>query len=185
MEMQVPQDQTPTLVLNEMWAGHAYSTLTPNKCQGNPTSLVRCRAPREGSICAADFAISMGHKFQGPLNGGFQTGGFPFVLFFVILGLCSIFSGFSRFVRGISLSLSAGILPIGPFPLSRPINPSKSTSEEQSRKGPRHNLDLSRNKWETPRFGNPRFSFSQTLWAPIDLITLPFLSMIACLQKFF
>ena len=43
-----------------------------------------------------------------------------------------------------------GIFPIGPFPLSRPI---KSTNEEQCRKGPRHNLDRSRKKWETPRFG--------------------------------
>ena len=47
---------------------------------------------------------------------------------------------------------SPGIFPICPFPLSRPIN---STYEEQSRKGPRHNLDLSRKKRETPRFGNP------------------------------
>ena len=31
----------------------------------------------------------------------------------------------------------------------------KSTYKEQSRKGPRHNLDLSRKKWETPGFGNP------------------------------
>ena len=54
-----------------------------------------------------------------------------------------------------------GIFPICPFPLSRPI---KSTYAEQSRKGPRHNLDPSRKKWETPRFGNPPvFSFSQ-LW---------------------
>ena len=34
--------------------------------------------------------------------------------------------------------------------------PIKSTYEEQSRKGPRHNLDLSRKQWETPRL-----SFSQ------------------------
>ena len=38
------------------------------------------------------------------------------------------------------------------FSLPRPI---KSTYEEQSRKGPRHNLDLSRKKWETPWFGTP------------------------------
>ena len=51
-----------------------------------------------------------------------------------------------------------GNFPICPFPLSRPI---KSTYEEQSRKGPRHNLDLSRKKWETPRVGNTPVSFSQ------------------------
>ena len=61
-----------------------------------------------------------------------------------IFPICSgIVRGFSRFA---------------PFPLSRPI---KSSYEEQSRKGLRHNLDLSRKKWETPGFGNPRFSFSQ------------------------
>ena len=74
----------------------------------------------------------------------------PFLSFFVLF--CPfwdfpIFLGFSRFARGWS-----GIFPIRPFPLSRPI---KSTYEEQSRKGPRHNLDLFRKKWETPGFGNP------------------------------
>ena len=49
-----------------------------------------------------------------------------------------------------------GIFPIRPFSLSR------SAYEEQSRKGPRHNLDLSRKKWETPRFGNPRFKLAST-----------------------
>ena len=52
-----------------------------------------------------------------------------------------------------------GDFPIRPFPLSRPI---KSTYKEQSRKGLRHNLDLSRKKWETPPvLEPPRFSFSQ------------------------
>ena len=40
----------------------------------------------------------------------------------------------------------------GALTLSRPI---KSTYEEQSRKGPRHNLDLSRKKWETPPVWKP------------------------------
>ena len=84
---------------------------------------------------------------QGPLNGGFQTGGvsrsglvLPFLSFF---GLSRFFWDFPD-LRGDG----SGIFPICPFPLSRPI---KSTYEEQSRKGPRHNLDLSRKKWETPR----------------------------------
>ena len=51
-----------------------------------------------------------------------------------------------------------GIFPISPFPPSRPIRLLSSTYEEQSRKGPRHNPDLSRPKWETPWFG-----FSQSL----------------------
>ena len=91
---------------------------------------------------------------QGPLNGGVSNGGvsrsglvLPFSSFFVLFGTFPDFSGIfpicSGMVRGFS-DLS--------FPLSRPI---KSTYEEQSRKGPRHNLDLSRKKWETPGFGNP------------------------------
>ena len=53
-----------------------------------------------------------------------------------------------------------GIFPIGPFPLSQPI---KSTYEEQSRKGPRHNLDHSRKKsGKHPGLETPRFSFSQS-----------------------
>ena len=49
--------------------------------------------------------------------------------------------GSSRFLR---------IFPVGPFPLSWP---STSTYKQHSRKGPRHNQDFSRRKWETPRFG--------------------------------
>ena len=91
---------------------------------------------------------------QGPPNGGVSNGGvsrsglvLPFSSFFVLFGTFPIFLGFSRFARD-----GPGIFPIGPFPLSRPI---KSTYKEQSRKGPRHNPDLSRKKWETPGFGNP------------------------------
>ena len=51
-----------------------------------------------------------------------------------------------------------GIFPIRPFSLSRPI---KSTYEEQSRKGPRHNLDLSRKSGKHPALETPQFSFSQ------------------------
>ena len=87
-------------------------------------------------------------------RGGFKRESFPiwtcpsfFVLFrpfwdfpdfFGIFPICpGTLRGFSRFVL---------------LPLSRPIN---SAYEEQSRKGLRHNLDLSRKKWETSRFGNP------------------------------
>ena len=83
---------------------------------------------------------------QGPPNGGgFQTGGVPFLSFLGtsrffsrIFPICSgMVRGFPRFVPFLFLGLF------------------KSTYEEQSRKGPRHNLDLCRKKWETPRFGNP------------------------------
>ena len=83
--------------------------------------------------------------------GCFKRGGFPiwtcpsfFVLFLSFWDFPGDFPDL--------LGDGPGIFPICPFPLSRPI---KSTYEEQSRKGPRHNLDLSRKKWETPGFGNP------------------------------
>ena len=71
-------------------------------------------------------------------RGCFKRGGFPiwtrplFLSFFVL----------SRFFWDFPdlLGDGPGIFPIRPFSLSRPI---KSTYEEQSRKGPRHNLDLS------------------------------------------
>ena len=81
----------------------------------------------------------------------FQTGGFPdldfFFLFCPFLSFWD-FPGDFPDLRGDG----PGIFPIGLFPLSQPI---KSTYEEQSRKGPRHNLDHSRKKWEAPGFGNP------------------------------
>ena len=64
-------------------------------------------------------------------------------------GTFPIFPGFSRFVRGLSGDFPD--LSFSSFP--RLLN---STYEEQSRKGLRHNPDLSWKKWETPRF-----SFSQ------------------------
>ena len=89
-------------------------------------------------------------------GGGFQTGGFPdldlFLSFFVLFCPFWDFPDFCRDYPDL-LGDGPGIFPIRPFSLSRPI---KSTCEEQSRKGPRHNLDLSRKKLETPRL-----SFSQ------------------------
>ena len=88
-----------------------------------------------------------------PINGGVSNGGvsrsglvLPFLSLF---GLSRFFWDFPDLRRD-----GPGIFPICPLPLSQPIN-IKSTYEEQSRKGPRHNLDLSRKKWETPGFGNP------------------------------
>ena len=72
-------------------------------------------------------------------RGAFKRGGFPM------------------------LGDSSGIFPICPFPLSRPKN---SAYEEQSRKGPRHNPDLSRKK----KVGNP------PVWQPPSLACLSFLS---------
>ena len=97
---------------------------------------------------------------QGPLNGGVSNGGvsrsglvLPFLSFFVLFGTFPIFLGLPDL-----LGDGPGIFPICPFPLSRPI---KSTYEEQSRKGPRHNLDLSQKSGKHPGLETPRFSFSQ------------------------
>ena len=110
-----------------------------------------------GSLISVPLALRV---CQGPLNGGVSNGGFPdldlsflFCPFLSFLGLSRFFWDFPDL-----LGDSPGIFPICPFPLSRPI---KSTYyEEQSRKVPRHNLDLSRKKWETPGFGNPPVSQS-------------------------
>ena len=89
-------------------------------------------------------------------RGGFKRGGFPIWTCPSFLVLFCPFWDFPDF-SGI-FPICSGIFPISPFPLCRPI---KSTYEEQSRKGPRHNLDLSQKKWETPGLETPRFSFSQ------------------------
>ena len=95
-----------------------------------------------------------GHS-RAAKRGCFKRGGFPIWTcpsFFVLFCPFLSFLGLSRFFWDFPdlLGDGPGIFPIRPFSLSRPI---KSTYEEQSRKGPRHNRDLSRKKWETPRFG--------------------------------
>ena len=84
-----------------------------------------------------------------PLNGGVSNGGvsrsglvLPFLSFFVLFGTFPIFPGFFPICSGWSADF-----PDRPFSLSRLF---KSTYEEQSRKGLRHNLDLSRKKWKPP-----------------------------------
>ena len=96
-------------------------------------------------------------------GGGFQTGGFP------DLDLSFLFCPFWDFpdfsgIFPISSGDSPGIFRIRPFSLSRPI---KSTYEEQSRKGPRRNLDLSRKK-----VGNP------PVWKPPGLASLKILILL-------
>ena len=111
-------------------------------------------------------AIAIVRFCQGPLNGGVSNGGvsrsglvLPFCPFLSFFGTFPIFPGFPDL-----LGDGAGIFPIRPFPLSRPI---KSTYEEQSQKGLRHNPDLSRKKWEPPGLQTPRFSFSQAKKEPL------------------
>ena len=93
----------------------------------------------------------MGRQAGGVSNGGLPDldSSFLFSPFLSFLGLSQFFWDFPDL-----LGDGPGIFPICLFPPSRPLM-NKSTYEEQSRKGPRHNLDLSRKRWETPRFGNP------------------------------
>ena len=95
------------------------------------------------------------------------------------LGLADLLQNFPDFPirysraakRGVSnggVSRSGLVLPFLSFlGLSQffwDFPPIKSTCEDQSRNGPRHNLDLSRKKWETPPgLETPRFSFSQAI----------------------
>ena len=104
---------------------------------------------------------------QGPLNGGASNGGvsrsglvLPCLSFFVLFGTFPIFWDFPDLVRD-----GLGIFPIGPFPLSRPI---KSTNEEQSRKGPRHNPDRSRTKVGNPPVWKHPGLASLKLWLKVS-----------------
>ena len=84
------------------------------------------------------------------MGRGVQTGGFPDLdlsFLFCPFGIFPIFRDFPDLSGD-----SAGIFPICPFPLSRPIN---STNEEQSRKGPRHNPDLSAIRTFPEKSGKP------------------------------
>ena len=111
-------------------------------------ALIRPKRPFRESFCSK----YVGPFSQVPLNGGVSRSGLvlPFLSF---LGLPRFFWDFPDL-----LGDGPGIFPICPFPFSRP---NKSTYKEQSRKGPRHNLDLSQKKWETPGLETPRFSLSQ------------------------
>ena len=101
-------------------------------------------------------AILLYCNSQGPLNGGASRSGLvlPFFVFFCPFWDFPDFSG----ICPICLGMVRGFFPIRPVSLFRPI---KSTYEEQSLKGPRHNLDLSWEKGETPRFS---FSQNSTLF---------------------
>ena len=99
-------------------------------------------------------------------RGGFKRGGFP-------IWTCPSFFVLQDFFRDFPdlLGDGPGIFPIRPFSLSPPI---KSTYQEQSRKGPRHNLDLSRKK-----MGNP------PVWKHPGLASLNFYSAPQKSQRFF
>ena len=109
--------------------------------------------PRIADTNFTDTRIFLSKRSRAAKRGGFKRVGFPiwtcpsfFVLFGPFLGLSRFFWDFPDL-----LGDGPGIFPIRPFSLSRPP---KSTYEEQSRKGPRHNLRLS---GPFPKkVGNPR-----------------------------
>ena len=116
-----------------------------------PNLRIESREVRKKSLC---------HLSRAAKREGFKQGGFPiwtcpsfFCPFLSFLGLSRFFRDFPGL-----LGDGPGIFPIRPFPLSRPI---KSTYEEQSRKGPRRNLDIFPNK-----VGNAR------VWKPPGLASL-------------
>ena len=101
---------------------------------------------------------------QGPLNGGVSNTGVSrsglVLAFLSLLGLSRFFWDFPDL-----LGDGPGIFLIRPFSLSRPI---KSTYEEQSRKGPRHNLDLPPKSGKHPGLETPRFGFSENVGGQIS-----------------
>ena len=111
--------------------------------------------------------MPQGGPGQGVVNGGvFKRGGggfpiwtFPFCPFLSLFVLSCPFLSFLDFpdFSGI-FPIFSDIFSIGPFPLSWPITSIKRTYEEQSRKGPRHNPDLSRRALN-PVFSNPVFEY--------------------------
>ena len=114
--------------------------------------------------CDCDFLICQGT----PNGGGCQTGGFSDLArpapLFSFLGLSRFFWDFPDL-----LGDGLGIFPIRPFSLSRPI---KSPYEEQSQKGQRHNLDLSRkNRHRVNGIGRRggRTVFNQIPWNPVKI----------------
>ena len=122
---------------------------TPNNSASQgPTSWPFLRRSTRAPTIKTSRAAKRGCFKRG---GGSQSG---LVLPFFVPFFFFSFWDFLDFFRDFPdlFGDSPGIFPICPLPLCRPIN---STNEEQSRKGPRHNPDLSRKKWETARFGNP------------------------------
>ena len=99
----------------------------------------------DGNSLVRNSGVGGGSKFDPQSISRFVDLSFLFCPFSSFLGLSRFFWDFPDLSGD-----SPRIFPIWPFPLYRPMN---STYEERSRKGPRHNLDLSRKKWETPRFG--------------------------------
>ena len=125
-----------------------------------PSSILQLPQTKASEMCLSfdsgmkkrkpcDVYSALPQKSRAAKRGGFKQGGFPIWTcpsFFVLFCPFWDFPDFSGIFPDL-LGDGPGIFPICPFPLSRPI---KSTYEEQSRKGPRHNLDLSRKKWGNP-----------------------------------
>ena len=166
-----------------VWARNELSTIEEldRKCgetSGTCWSMMRrttlSPVRKKNKTVKASHANGSSGLIQGPLNGGVSSGGvswsglvLPFLSFFVLFCPFLSFLGLSRFFWDFPdlLGDGPGIFPICLFPLSRPI---KGTYEEQSRKGPRHNLDLPKKVGNPPVWKPPRFSFSQLIHHPLD-----------------
>ena len=135
--------------------------------KGMPKRMSRHFATNVTKVCDQKRHITT-LSVKGRQTGMFQTGGFPDLdLSFLFVPFLS-FLGLSRFFRDFPdlLGDGSGIFAIRPFPLSRPI---KSTYEEQSRKGPRHDLDLSRKKVGNTRVWKHPGLASLNIWLSLSL----------------
>ena len=92
----------------------------------------------------------LGHYHQGPLDRGLSNGRFPNLDSSVPICPCLSFLGLSRFWRIFPVFL--GFL-VCPFLVLGPLK--VRTHKEHSRKGPRHNQDLSRKRSGKPPVCKP------------------------------
>ena len=117
--------------------------LGDNLGEGNCESKIASRQWGDKFFAARHQSVS-----QGPL-GGFQTRGFPiwtcpsFLVLFRPFWDFPDFAGIFPICSGMDRGFSRSVLLL----FSRPA--ANSTYEEQSRKRPRHNPDLSRKEWGT------------------------------------
>ena len=116
--------------------------------------------------CDARYPHVLWHRSRAG-RGGSDVGAsrsglvLPCLSLLSFLGLSRFFSGFSPFSRN---------FPIVPFPLSWPRKYRKKTYEEQSRKGPRDNPDLSQKSGKFPGLETSRLTFSHPKGPKIEQI---------------
>ena len=132
---------------------------------GNPVSTPGATRPGKNKQNSLQKRGGYGISVSTPgwvSNGGFCRSG-TVRHFYPFSSLCGTFPSspgcFPIFSR---------ILPIGPFPLSGPV---ESTYMEHSQMGPRHNQDLSKNVGIAPGLEAPSVGFFPSLKASLHLPT--------------